>query len=665
LNVDYDTEYKVTINGTAVSFKTRTNYTTGDPPPKVEPMKLQEVTDGLKAALAAYNPVVVKNVIELTFTADTKVEVEAGISGLDLEVIQDSATNISKLPEQSIHNRLVEIVNTAKQDDSYWVKFVAEDGVKGKGYWEETKAPTVSAGLDAATMPQAVIRKSDGTFVVIPFDGKKTITVDGNLIDSPAVHTTGIKLWWEPRLVGDERTNSHPSFVGQTISDVFFYSNRMGFLTEDNVSMSQVSEYFNFYHKSAATQTPADPIDLSCSSVKPAVLHAVLPKPQGLLLFSANQQFLMEAENDVWTPSTVIIRTLSNYECDRYLHPVDIGAPTFFVTKNDSWSRIFELITRGQKENPQIVDQTSVVNEWIPNNIDLLSSNSPNGLVTTSYRKSPDIHLFRIVERNDERQMASWVRWVLHGNVLYHQTNNDKLYAIVETAKGYDIVSHTLVLSPTSSGLVNNRGDKVDPYLDSWSLVSTSTYDQIDNRTKVYLPKHLDSTKQLLCVVGTSKTNANNDNSGLVVKPQLLTDTNGQYFTVRGDISDHYIYIGYQYRMEVSLPRYIYRSGDSGPEIAGSTIISRFIVYAALSGAIYFSLKTRGRKDWVDFAGIRMADYYQADDVPMNDYTLYKVPVLQRPQNFDMKIFSDNPFPVSLVAMVWEGQYSPKFYGRE
>ena len=106
----------------------------------------------------------------------------------------------------------------------------------------------------------------------------------------------------------------HPTFVDNTIQQAFFHNNRLGFLTSDNVSMSQTGEFFNFYHISALAQTDADPLDINCSSIKPAVLHAVIPTAQGLVLFSKSQQFIMFSDDQVLTPTTAIIRGISNYE---------------------------------------------------------------------------------------------------------------------------------------------------------------------------------------------------------------------------------------------------------------------------------------------------------------------------------------------------------------
>jgi len=84
--------------------------------------------------------------------------------------------------------------------------------------------------------------------------------------------------------------------------------------------------------------------------------------------------------------------------------------------------------------------------------------------------------------------------------------------------------------------------------------------------------------------------------------------------------------------------------------------------YAGLGGSIYFNIKDHTRLEWTDISGVRVAGVYQADTSPFRDHYIYKVPVYQRPDNYTMKVISDTPFPVSLVAMQWEGQYSPGFY---
>ena len=77
-----------------------------------------------------------------------------------------------------------------------------------------------------------------------------------------------------PREVGDEDSNPDPSFVGQTVKDMFFYMNRLGFLSSDSVILSQPGDYFNFFVGSAIAVSDADPIDMTASSTKPATLES-------------------------------------------------------------------------------------------------------------------------------------------------------------------------------------------------------------------------------------------------------------------------------------------------------------------------------------------------------------------------------------------------------
>jgi hypothetical protein len=122
--------------------------------------------------------------------------------------------------------------------------------------------------------------------------------------------------------------------------------------------------------------------------------------------------------------------------------------------------------------------------------------------------------------------------------------------------------------------------------------------------------------------------------------------------------------VGYEYNMEVTLPRYYYSLGQQGVDFTAVTTTSRMAFYTGLGGDIYFSIKDRNRPEWFSISGAQIADFYPANTSPFRDTFVYKVPIYQRPDNYTMKVTSNTPFPVSLVSMQWEGQYSPGFYRR-
>ena len=67
---------------------------------------------------------------------------------------------------------------------------------------------------------------------------------------------------------------------------------------------------------------------------------------------------------------------------------------------------------------------------------------------------------------------------------------------------------------------------------------------------------------------------------------------------------------------------------------------------------------------WYDVQPTQEAGQYLADDVPLIEESIFTIPVHQRSDNFNLRVFSNSPFPVSLTSMMWEGQYSPRFYRR-
>ena len=665
--VEYDTTYIVVIGGVTYSFTSQAVPYQTSPGNPVTPIKLADVTTGISNAITAgfATKKIVDNTIQLTFATSTTVSVAGGVDGKAVRFFQDAVDSLPRLPEQGVAGQVVKVTNSTADKDDYFLKFVAENGTDGKGYWQETVDPNVSPGINEETMPIVLIRDtlSPLTFTATFLDGSVTIN--------------DLALRWEPRLVGDDLSNSHPSFVNNTIQDVFLFQNRLGFLTEDNVSMSQAGDYYNFYYKTATTVGVADPIDLSCASIKPATVRSVTPITQGLLLFSDSQQFLMESEQGPWSANTVTIRTISNYECDRYLKPVDLGSTVLYTSRNQSWTRAFEIFTRGQRENPSVNESSKLVPEWIPRTLTNTAGSSQNGLWIGSSNTSNIIYLFRFYEQGDERVLSSWVKWVLPVNVIYTAIQNDVLYILSSDATGYSIAEHNLVLSPTTGGLLNGLGNAVDPHLDFWCEVTDASiinpapptqpsYDSVARATKVYLPTYFDVTRSIYFIVGIEKGGSGPDelSSGYYGKIDVETDGGGYYFMISGDVTNNFIYVGYEYNMEITLPRYYFSLGEAGADFTAVTTTTRMAFYTGLGGDIYFSILDRSRPVWRGIDGARIADFYAADTSPFRGSYIYKVPIYQRPDNYTMKVTSNTPFPVSLVAMQWEGQYSPGFFRR-
>ena len=598
--------------------------------------------DGTWTLTAYKNSLLIERVDGSGDPAAFTIEARGGVDNDGMYVFQEQVANVARLSNESKHGTVVKVVNTDSNFDSYYVKFVADDGVEGRGYWEETVSPFVSPGLDSSTMPHELINTAVDTFVFQEID-------------------------YTNRLVGDDDTNEQPSFVGEKITAGFFHNNRLGFLSKDNVSMSQAGDFYNFYHASAQTVIDSDPIDISCSSIRPTALHAVVPTAQGVVLFSEDQQFIMFSDTGVLTPALTTIRTISNYEMDKRIEPADVGTTINFVSKTPGYSRVFGMVTRGQQENPQVLDISRVVKEWISPDVDSLVVSPQNSLIALSGQSLNEVFLFAFYSNGEQTLMQSWFSWLLPGTVQFLATNSDEMYAVTKQANQFTISKATLSQSPEQGIIVNNQGQKVNPCVDLYATASEVDYDSNTKISKCYLPFNDVADLTPIIVIKGDTSGGSFIESGFTVTPERGTDGTGDFFFITGkDLSGvaSDVVVGFKYNFDVELPRTYFRPGQVDADFTANLTISRMKFAVGLSGMMSFKLQANGRSEWYDIQPVIEANYYLANDIPLDAENVFTLPIHQRTENFRVRMFNNSPFPVAVNAMMWEGQYTPRFYRR-
>ena len=588
----------------------------------------------------------------LAFTIEGK----GGIANLSLEVFQDSVKDSGDLPAESFNGHHVKVTNTSSADDDYYLEYEAYNGTRGKGFWKETVARDASPGLDAATMPYQLENTGATTF-------------------------TFKQIPWTARQAGDDNSSPNPSFIGYPINATFFYNNRFGVLSEDNIFFGRANDSFNFFVKSALAQTDADPVDLNVASVRPVVLTDVLPSPQGLLLFSARQQFLvLSTSATTLTPKTTLIRAISNYEMDANIPPVDVGTTTGFINTVPGYAKLFTLQLREIEQSPLVVDISKTVLEWIPDTIDSLAVSPQNSVLMLTDRSSSYIYLYRFYNNGEQDLFQAWTKWELPSTIQAVDIIDDDVIIISQHEDEYTIGKVTLDQIPTGSVVATTTSMTGNPCLDMATRpvspavgVDAVVYDTTNDLTKIYVPYTPIDEKQALMLlsvpqadVGTTAVIDADAGYYATAEERTETGTNYRYFEVKGNFTDYAdgIVVGYGYDFEVTLPKFYYRPQPNVTDFTAALTISRVKFSVGRTGAIRFKVKADGSNEWKPVEHTTDGDRYSADSNPVKDERLFIVPIHQRNTNFELKVTSDFPYPVSLVSMMWEGIYSPRFYRR-
>ena len=575
------------------------------------------------------------------------ISVVGGPSEDALFVFQETTPTVADLPIQCKDGYVVKVVNSTDINvDDMYVKFVADSGATyGTGVWEETLAPEIQYKFDPLTMPHQLVRNADGSFTFGP-------------------------VTWEDRLVGDLETNPNPSFVGAKINNLFFYRNRLGFLSNEAVILGRAGDYFNFWVTTALTVTDDDPIDITASSVRPVNHRYVRPTSVGLVLFSDTEQFILTTDADILSPKTAKINELSSYECDPLVEAVALGTSLAFVSKTPLFTRLYELSEISPDRPPVMTEQTQIVPELIPQTATSMIASPALSIVSLGTTGSTTVYQFKFLEQNQQRASA-WYKWELTGELLDQFFDANTYYATVKDGNNVFVQSYDLTQANEEGFLTLPTGEKTDICLDNWTVNPYRTYDSSADTTRVFLPYDHISGKTFSVLVLGGYIGASNDVSsesvGAVIYPTVQGTAGAYYVDIDGDYRGRDLIIGYIYTMTVELPKFFVVSAEgqsATSDFTSDLIIHRVKVSTGLSGPIKYDVTITGRPEWNQTIEATASNSYDLNSVNMSADAIHTVPIYQRNENLTFKIIGDTPFPVSLLSLNWEGKYNTGFYRR-
>lgn len=596
-----------------------------------------------------YSAVAVGPGIYISTTAGAfEIKVIGGPSEDSIFVFQDTTATVSDLPIQCKDGYVVKVVNSTDIDvDDMYVKFAADSGATyGAGVWEETIAPGIQYEFDELTMPHQLVREADGSFTFGP-------------------------IAWEDRLVGDLETNPNASFIGQKINNIFFYRNRLGFLSNEAVVLSRAGDYFNFWVTTALTVTDDDPIDITASSVKPVNHRYVRPASVGLVLFSDNEQFLLTTDADLLSPKTAKINELSSYECDPNVEAVNLGTSTAFISKTPLFTRLYELNRISTDSPPEMNEQTKIVPELIPQTVTTLIASPALGTVSLGTVGSSTIYQYRFLEQNQGQRLTSWYKWELTGTLLDQFFDTNTYYATTTDGTKVFIQSFDLTQESEEGFLTLPTGEKTDACLDLWSVNPYRTYNSGTDTTRIFLPyDHISGKTLSVLVLGGyigDSAGTGSESVGAILYPTVQGSTGAYYVDIDGDYRGRDLIIGYLYTMTVELPKFYVSQADGQSAAADFTsdlIIHRVKVSTGLSGSVKYQIAITGRPEWNQTVEGVTPYNYNLNNVNMTADAVHTIPIYQRNDNLTFKVIGDTPFPVSLLSLNWEGKYNTGFYRR-
>lgn len=329
-------------------------------------------------------------------------------------------------------------------------------------------------------MPHTLIRQADGSFLLE-------------------------RNYWNARGVGTGSSNPNPSFVGKTLNDIFMYRSRLGFLSDENVILSENSQFYNFYRTELSTLLDSDPIDVSTSHSKITILHNAVPFSERLVLFSDEAQFYMTA-TDILTPKTASIQQTTEFSVDKNAKPIVVGKNIFFPFNRGNFSGVMEYYITQDTLEFNGIDVTSPIPAYIKNKITkIVSSNNEQIVALITEDSENTIYVYKYFTTDDQKLQASWSKWELgsvNDKILGMEFIDNYLYLVVDKTsnEALDInQNQNIVFQEQSTNLLkinvqdfysDSSSDffvKLDKKIDESQLLNAS-YDSTTDITTFTLP---------------------------------------------------------------------------------------------------------------------------------------------------------------------------------
>jgi hypothetical protein len=500
--------------------------------------------------------------------------------------------------------------------DDYYAQFDDDSQL-----WEETIGWDQDNFIDWTTMPWSLV--STGTeFDFLPVD-------------------------WSRRFVGDTNSAPPPSFIGEPISDLFFYRNRFGFVAGENVLLSVVGDFFNFFRDTVTQVLDTDPIDTAVSHNKVSVLQYGIPYNEDLLLFSNQTQFVLTSE-DFLTPSSVTVDQTTEFENSLLSRPVGAGSYLYFCLERGDYTGVKEYFIDSEKNNRDAADITAHVPRYIPKNVFRLeASSNEDVLIALTLNERNACYVYKYYWSGDEKLQSSWSKWVFDSadTILDLAMIETSVYFIVQRTDGVYLERQDLQ-SNLEDG---NLGFAV--HLDRRKEI-TGVYSSGDDWTTWTLPYELSTSEPVVVVRNDDFT----DEEGNVISSTTRPSTT----TVRatGDYSAYPCYVGIDYEARYRLSEQFVRSGESHSEsITEGKLHIQF-------GTVIFHNSGSFEVEVYPYEGSSLYEYVHTVVLGSQQATIgeafidsgqMKFPVLADSQEVTIDLVNANYLPSSWQAIEWEG----------
>lgn len=488
-------------------------------------------------------------------------------------------------------------------ESSSYTEITQDDDSIGKGVWKESVKPGTRLGLQSHTMPHVLVNIDD------TFHFKEAA--------------------WSERSVGDENLAPDPIFVGRPLHNMFLFRNRLGFLSDDTLSMSAAGDFMCLYPETVITLMASDPIFLASGHSEVTQLLYSLPYQESLLVFAEQAQFVLSG-GDILSGETAELKVATNYRMTRDVSPVNSGRTIFYASGMGEQTDIREYYADANLGLKDATNITSHVPNYIVGNAAKIECSTKEDLlaVLPKNKNLNRLYMYKYYWNGDEKLQAAWFTFELpKGEIKDILFTDSRLYLLV-------MYEGELVLECMDFSIAPYVRDEPNiTYIDRQITLTDGVY-KSGITTWDNLPYSLSPYKtESLCIVDTD------------THESIPFTRNGETISVAGDLREKNLAFGVRYNAAYTFSQQYARNSNTG-EVAtyiGKLIYRNWNFIYGESHAFSVDVKHRGGQHY---------RYHCRNNEAKTG--MFQVPIRGASSDVEITVENDTHLPCSIVSVEWE-----------
>ena len=101
-----------------------------------------------------------------------------------------------------------------------------------------------------------------------------------------------------------------------------------------------------------------------------------------------------------------------------------------FSTGSAAHTRVFEMVIQDETVPPKVVEQTRVIPEFIPKDVNHVSNSSQTGIASYGKSGTSTLYFYKYYDTGTQREQSAWYTWTLTGSLVHSLVTAGNQYVI-------------------------------------------------------------------------------------------------------------------------------------------------------------------------------------------------------------------------------------------